>query len=140
VAALKTVISWLSYLFHSLLALCLLGLASIALISGNQTLHLEMLPWSSPSLDYILLGGAVLGFVSVLLAITGRLKFLFFVWSLVVAALLLKGYIFSSYRFAAGELRTTIYLILASWVAILGAWFQMRRQVVSAGPRKYRLK
>ena len=61
------------------------------------------------------------------LAIKGKLRPLFFVWSLVVMLLLVKGYIFSSYHFAPGEFRSAIYLIAASVVALLGAWAQMLR-------------
>jgi hypothetical protein len=138
-AALKTVVSWFSYLFHFVLALLLLGLAGIALTSAPPSLHLGMLPWSGATLEYILLGGALFGLLSIVLAITGRLRFLFLLWSLAVAVLLTKGYIFSGYRFGAGELQHAAYLIGVAWVAVAGAWFQLRRQS-SHGPRKYRLK
>ena len=138
-AALKTVISWLSYLFHLLLALLLLGLASIALASGPESLHLEMLPWSGATLNYLLLGGALFGLVSVVLAVLGRVKFLFLLWSFAVAVLLTKGYIFSSYRFGAGGWHSAAYLIAASWIAVAGAWFQLRSRS-KRGPRDYRLK
>jgi uncharacterized BrkB/YihY/UPF0761 family membrane protein len=71
--------------------------------------------------------GALLGLVTVILAIKGMLRPLFFVWSLVVTILLLKGYIFSGYRFTPGEFRTAIYLIVGSIIALLGAWVQMGR-------------
>lgn len=138
-AALKTVISWLSYLFHLLLALLLLGLASIALGSGPRSLQLEMLPWSAATLDYILLGGGLFGLVSVVLAVLGRVKFLFLLWSLAVAVLLTKGYIFSSYRFGTGGWHNAAYLVAATWIAVAGAWFQLRSRS-KRGPRDYRLK
>ena len=138
-AVLKAVISWLSYLFHFLLALLLLGIAALALASGPQNLHLEMLPWSGSTLDYVLLAGSLFGLLSIGLAVTGRLRFLFLLWSLAVAVLLTKGYIFSGYRFAVGEWRHAVYLITAAWVAVAGAWFQVRAQSVR-GPRKYRVK
>lgn len=138
-AALKALISWLSYLFHFLLALLLLALSGFALASGPRSLHLEMLPWSGSRLDYVLLGGAVFGLLSVALAVIGRLRFLFLLWSIAVAVLLTKGYIFTGYRFGAGELRRAAYLIAAAWVAVAGAWFQLRRQP-SRGPRNYRVK
>jgi len=138
-AALKTVVSWFGYLFHFLLALLLLGLAGIAVASGPRSLHLEMLPWSGSSLEYILLGGALFGLLSIFFAVTGRLRILFLLWSLAVAVLLTKGYIFSNYRFGAGELRHATYWIAAAWVAVAGAWFQLRARSGS-GPRKYRVK
>ena len=138
-AALKTAISWFSYLFHFLLALLLLGLTGIALASGPGSLHLEMLPWSGPTLLYILLGGALFDFLSVVLAATGRVRFLFLLWSLAVAVFLTKAYVFSGYRFAPGEWRRTVYFIAAAWLAVAGAWFQLRGRA-DRGPRKYRLK
>jgi hypothetical protein len=138
-AALKAVISWLSYLFHFLLALLLLSIAGLALASGPRNLHLDMLPWSGSTLDYVLLAGSLFGLLSIALAVTGRLRFLFLLWSLAVAVLLTKGYIFSGYRFGVGEWRRALYLIAAAWVAVAGAWFQLRSQA-GRGPRKYRVK
>src|ERR1035438_7262490 len=62
------------------------------------TLQLGMLPWTGPTLLYTLFFGALLGLVTVILAIKGTWRPLFFVWSLVVTLLLLKGYIFSRYH------------------------------------------
>jgi hypothetical protein len=138
-AALKAVISWLSYLFHFLLALLLLGIAGLAMASGPQDLRLDMLPWSGSTLDYVLLAGSLFGLLSIALAVTGRLRFLFLLWSLAVAVLLTKGYIFSSYRLGAGEWRRAVYLMAAAWVAVAGGWFQLRTQS-GRGPRKYRVK
>jgi hypothetical protein len=138
-AALKTIVSWFSYLFHSLLALFLLGLAGMALASGPRSLHLEMLPWSGPALAYILAGGAIFSLLSIVLAVTGRLPFLFLLWSLAVAVLLTKGYFFSGYRFGTGEFRHAAYLVAAAWVAVAGAWFRLGAQA-GPGPRQYRVK
>jgi hypothetical protein len=138
-AALRTVISWYSYVFHFLLALWLLGLAGIALASGAQGLHLEMLPFSASSLKYIVLACALFALLSIFVAIAGRLRWLFLLWTLAVAVLLTKGYVFSSYRFGIGEVRYAAYLIAATWLAVVGAWFQWRGQT-ERGPRKYRLK
>ena len=47
-------------------------------------------------------------------------------WSLLVAGMLLKGYVFSSFRFAPGVgVHTAVYLMLGSWLALLGAWFAL---------------
>lgn len=138
-AVLKAVISWLSYLFHFLLASLLLGVSSLALASGRRNLHLGMLPWRGSTLDYVLLAGSLFGLLSIALAVTGRLRFLFLLWSLAVAVLLTRGYIFSGYRFGAGEWRHAVYLIAAAWAAVAGAWFQVRRNP-GRGPRRYRVK
>jgi hypothetical protein len=99
----KALLSFLSYVFHGLLCLILFAISGLAMVTGAQTLQLGMLPWTGSTLLYTLFFGALLGLVTVLLAIKGRLRPLFFVWSLVVTILLLKGYIFSGYRFVPGD-------------------------------------
>ena len=124
----KALLSFLSYVFHGLLCLILLAMAGLAMAAGAQTLHLGMLPWTGSTLLYTLFFGAMFGLLTVILAIKGLLRPLFFVWSLVVTVLLFKGYIFSGYHFAPGEFRTAIYLIVGSIIGVLGAWAQMGRR------------
>ena len=129
----KALLSFLSYVFHGLLCLILLAMSGLAIAAGAQTLQLGMLPWTGPTLLYTLFFGALLGLVTVILAIKGTWRPLFFVWSLVVTLLLLKGYIFSHYHFSPGEFRTAMCLIAGSVIALMGAWVQMGRK---AGARR----
>jgi hypothetical protein len=116
-----------SYLYHGLLALFMLLISSLALLSGTQ-LHLEMLPWTGMTETYILLGGAIFGLLSLLLALKRKLRFLFFLWSLVVFVLLVKGYYLSPYHFGGmSGFKTASLLTGGALLAIFGAWFQMRR-------------
>ena len=64
--------------------------------------------------------------LSVLLALGGKLRGLFFVWSLAVAAVVLKGYVFSGYRIAPGQGAAILGLTVFSLVALAGAWFGLR--------------
>ncbi len=123
----KALLSFLSYLFHGLLCLILIAMSGLAMAAGAQTLQLGMLPWTGPTLLYTLFFGAIFGLMTVIFAIKGILRPLFFVWSLAVTLLLVKGYILSGYHFMPGEFRTAIYLIAGSVVALLGAWAQMFR-------------
>jgi hypothetical protein len=125
VEAVKTLLRLFSFLFHGLLALLLFAVSAFALASGAPSLQLGMLPWNGTTLDYALLLGAVVGLVSLVLAIQRKLRFLFLLWSLAVAVLLVRGYIFSPYHFESGGVRTALYLMFGSLLAILGAWFQM---------------
>jgi hypothetical protein len=120
---------FLSYLFHTLLALFLFAVSGLALASGAKSLHLDMLPWTGSTLTYVLFFGSLFGLLTILLALKGKLRALFFLWSLAVVVLLVKGYFLSGYRFEVGEVRTALYLIAASIVALFGAWFQMRRKL-----------
>ena len=123
----KALLSFLSYVFHGLLCLILVAMSGLALAAGAQTLHLGMLPWTGSTLLYTMFFGALFGLLTVILAIKGMLRPLFFMWSLVVTILLVKGYIFSGYRFTPGEFRTAMYLIVGSIIALFGAWVQMSR-------------
>jgi hypothetical protein len=124
---LKGCLTFLAIVFHGLLALFLLAVSSLALISGSP-LHMEMLPWSGSTLTYVLLGGALVGLIGVFLAIRGKARFLLFLWSLAVLVFLFKGFLFSGYRFdPTSKSHTALYLTLAAFVSVAGAWFGMMR-------------
>ena len=122
-----------SYLFHGLLALFLLAMAAVALVSGT-TLHLEMLPWTGSTGTYALLGGGLFGLLCLLLALRGSLRLLFFLWSLAVFGLLVKGFFLSPYRFdGPSGLKMAGLLTVGALVAIFGAWFQMIQGTAARG-------
>lgn len=126
-AALRALMGVFSYLFHGLLTLFLLAIAVVAWTSG-QTLRLEMLPWQGQTLTYWLLCAALVGLASVILAMCRKWRPLFFLWSLVVLAMMARGFFFSHYYFAgAPEFHGALYLTAGALIAALGAWFQLRR-------------
>jgi len=129
----KALLSFLGYVFHGLLCLILFAMSGLAMVAGAQTLQLGMLPLTGSTLLYAVFFGALFGLVTVILAIQGRVRPLFFVWSLVVMLLLLKGYIFSGYRFSPGEFPMAMCLIVGSMIALIGSWVQMGRK---AGARR----
>jgi len=127
VGAVKALLRLFSYLYHGLLALFLLAVSALALSSGAASLHLDMLPWRGATLAWVLLAASLIGLIAVLLAVIRARSVPLFLWSLLVAGVLVQGYLFSSYRFAAGAgVRTAVYLVLGSWLALLGAWFALR--------------
>ncbi len=132
--AVKALLRFFSYLFHFVLGVFLLGIAGLALASGPQVLHLEMLPWTGAALAFILLCGSLLGLLSLALAVSGKMKLPFFFWSLVVVVVLLRGYFFSGYRFSPGRVQIGLELLAASWLALAGAWFALRQPA----PDRYR--
>ena len=125
----KTLLRFFSYLYHAVLALFLLAVSGLTLLSGGQSLHLGMLPWTGSTLTTVVFSGALLGLASLLLALAGRLRALFFLWALLIVALMVKGYILSGYHLAPGEARTAVYLMIGSLFALAGAWFQMSRKI-----------
>lgn len=118
---LRALLRYYSYLFHALLALLMIALATVTRMSGSPKLELGMLPWSGDTLLHVLLYGAIAGLVIVVLAMRGTLRVLFLLWSLTVAVILVRGYIFTSYRFAPNEFQTALYLTGAAILAIPGA-------------------
>ena len=127
-AALKALMRIFSYLFHALLTLFLLGISLIALAS-RQPLQLGMLPWEGPTLTYALLAAAVAGLLSVIFAIFRKWRLLFFLWSLAVLAVLVRGFFFSRYYFVGPpEFHRALYLTAGALIAAFGAWFQLRRE------------
>jgi len=128
VEIIRALLRFYSYLFHGLLALFLIAISGLAMASDAPNLHLDMLPWRGSTLLHVLFFGSFAGLLTLILALYGTLRFLFFLWSLVVAVLLVKGYVFSGYRFAPGELKTAAWLMALAWIAVLGAWFQMTRE------------
>ena len=126
--ALKALMRFFSYIFHGLLTLFLLGVSLVALATG-QLLRFEMLPWEGRKLTWWLLAMALAGLASVVLAIWGKWRPLFFLWSLGVLAMMVRGYFFGHYRFAGPpEFHRALYLTAGAIIAVFGAWFQARRQ------------
>jgi len=118
-----------SYLYHLLLALFLLGLSLVAILSSSHTLNLGMLPWKGSALTYWLFGAGLLGVLSILLAVAGKLRFLFLLYAPAVFGMMLRGYFAGGYAFnGKDEFRTAILLTAGALVAVLGAWSQFRKK------------
>ena len=125
----KALLRLISYVFHGLFCLGLIALSSLAFVAGGgQSLRLGMLPWTGSTLLTVLFFGSLIGLLTLVLALRGSLKWLFFLWSLVVAVMLIKSYFLSGYRFAPGEAKTALYLMLSSVAAVFGSWFAMTRR------------
>lgn len=92
----------LAYLYHLIFALYLLGISIVALTSHN-TLKMPFLPWSGEALTTWLIGGAIIGIVSIILAITGIFRYLFPVWAFAMLAVLVRGFLIRPYSFDGGK-------------------------------------
>jgi hypothetical protein len=134
VGVIKALLRIFSYIFGGLLALFLLGVSSVALANGTSP-NFAFLPWSGASLTYWLLGLALLGLLTLLLAMGGKVRVLFFLWSLVIFVLLFKGLFVSFYSFSGPvSFQVAVRLTVGSLVAALGSfpWSRERERV-----RKY---
>jgi hypothetical protein len=125
-----------SYLYHLILALFLLGIATVAIVThlqahpseGASHLNLPMLPWTGHPLVHWLLGASLFGLISIALAWRGKLRFLFLLYSVAVFGMMFRGYFLGGYVFSGkDEFRMTIWLTVGALVAIVGAWSQFRR-------------
>jgi hypothetical protein len=122
VGILKALLRVFSYIFEGLLALLALGISSVALGSHNP-LNLTFLPWTGEKLTHMLLPLALVGLLLVLLAMGGRLRPLYFLWSVAVFAMLFRGFFLTGYKFLGSvPFKPAVYLTLAAFVAMIGAF------------------
>ena len=117
-----------SYLFHLMLSGFLLGISSLAAMGGQHNLRLDMLPWTGEDLTWWLLGLSLLGLISVILAVFGKIRVLFTIWTAVALVLIVRGYFFSPYTFSGPEeFKFAGLLALGALLAFLGSLAQFRR-------------
>ncbi len=72
------VLRGLSYLFHLALCLFFLGLAIVTW--GATNFQIDVMPWRGPALSSWILSISIVGLLVTLLAVTGKLRFLFPLW------------------------------------------------------------
>jgi hypothetical protein len=121
-----------AYLYHLIFALYLLGISVIALSSHN-TLKMPFLPWSGESLTTWLIGGAVLGLVSIVLAVTGIFRYLFPLWAFAMLAMLVRGFLIQPYSFDGGksEFQQILLIIFGALIAFLASLTLFSRKAAS---------
>lgn len=91
--ALRFLLHTYSYLFHLVLALFLFGMAFVAWVTRAGNFDLPMVPWATGTkLIPFLLIVAPIGIISVALAVTGRLRSLFAVWTIFVLISVIWGF------------------------------------------------
>lgn len=133
----KAIVRVLSYVYHAVLTVFLAAVAGLTLVTSPQSLRLGMLPWTGSTLAYVVFFSALFGLVSVILAVYGTLRPLFFLWSLAVVVMMIRGFFFSSFRFSPGSngAHQAAWLIVGSLIALLGAWWRMMQ--LGAARRRY---
>jgi hypothetical protein len=108
--------------FGALLGLFLTAICLVAL-ANHSPLNLTFLPWSGILLTYWLLGSALFGLLTLLLAMGGKLRALFFLWNVAVFVLLLKGLFVSFYAFSGPvSFKTAVWLAVGSLIGVLGSY------------------
>ncbi len=126
-------ISWLlrvfGYLFHTILSLALIALGMVAVFSKVSDMKLEMLPWQGARLNHLLIVLGIVGLASVILAITGRFRFLLALWSIYVLGTLIKGVFLSSNVTFAGhdDFHNWLLLTTGALLALIGSLTSLGR-------------
>ena len=95
-----TLLRLYSYLYHLILCVFLLGMSGLAKASDAHSLNLSMLPWKGDELIAWVFYGSILGLITLVLAITGIFRYLFPVWTLLIAILMIRGFLLQGYVFA----------------------------------------
>ena len=129
-------IAWLlrvfCYLFHTFISVALLALGGVAILSSEQHMKFPLLPWEGTTLNHWLLILGASGLVSVILAATGRLRFLLVLWSIYVVAILVKGIFLSSSVTFEGQsdFHNWLWLTAGAVLAMLGSFMLFDRRRV----------
>jgi hypothetical protein len=137
VGILKALLRLFSYFFEGLLALVLLVISLLSIVTGAE-LNLGFLPWKGMALSHWLLALALVGLITLLMALAGKLRWLFLLWCLAVFVLLVRGLLLSSQRFAPPvTFKTAAYLLAASFLGMIGSWPWARRREPVRRPMKW---
>jgi hypothetical protein len=120
-------IAWLlrvfCYLFQTILSLALLGVGVVAVHSDVTDMKLETLPWQGVELNHWLIGLGLVGLLSVILAVTGKIRFLLPLWSIFVLGMMVRGVFFNSAVTFSGseDFHNWLWLLGAAALAAIGS-------------------
>jgi hypothetical protein len=134
----KALLRIFSYLFAGALALFALAISALSLRSGGE-LNLGFLPWTGKPISYWLIGLALAGLITLLLAIGGTMRFLFFLWNLGIFVLLFKGMFLSLYRFTGGAVsfKAGVWLTVGLLLATIGSFPWPRKTQPVRRPQRW---
>lgn len=120
-------IGWLlrvfAYLYHLALSLLMLALGGVAVLSGEENLKLDMAPWHGRQLNEWLLGLGLVGLLSVILAMTGKFRYLLPLWALAMFVMLVRGLFLSAAFTFAGpdDFRNGLWITGGALLAFFGS-------------------
>ena len=119
----KALLRTVSYFLGGGLALLTLAITAVALRSGGE-LNLGFLPWTGKPLSYWLLGLALVGLITLLLAVSRASHLFFFLWNLGIFVLFFKGMFLSLYRFTGGAVsfKTGVWLTIGMLLSAIGSF------------------
>jgi hypothetical protein len=112
-----------SWIFQTVLCVMAILLSVATIVTGSQGLDVTWLPFPGDKQMVWLVALGVVGLICVFLSVTGRLRFLLFLFAIHSAYALIKGLFLSSYSFAGpDEGRNAAILCAAAFLASIGAF------------------
>ena len=119
-----------SYLFEAVLCAAGILFSLVLAASENVAPQVTFLPWPNDQQLYWIAGLSILGLILILLAIMGRLRILFFLFSGYIAFVLIRGLFISPRHTFAGPdaARNALLIALGALLAFIGAIPQARRK------------
>jgi hypothetical protein len=122
-----------SYLYNAVLAFFLLGVSSLAWITGLHNLNIGILPWQKAALTYWMFALGLMAVAATLASIFGKARIVFLLWNLLVLVMLVKGFVFSRFTFTnQSQFTLAIWLLAGTLLACVGAWFAWRAKPAQA--------
>lgn len=124
----QALLRFFSYGCHLILSLLMLALGLVAALSDNTGFEIDFLPWSGKDLRLALLVLGVCGLASIYLAVKGKMRFLFLVWTAGIVVLAGRGIFASSHQFdGESEFKWALVLLGALLITVWGAWSRFRQ-------------
>lgn len=118
-----------AYIFEAVLCLAALAFSAVILGSPHEQIRLGWLPWTGEALGAVLAVFGVLGLAILVLAATGRARFLLTLFALTGLVVITRGLFFSPWRFAgAMQARDGALFVLALFLAFIGSFPKRRRR------------
>jgi hypothetical protein len=112
-----------SWVFQTVLCGMAIALSVVTLVTGSHGLDVTWLPFPGDKQMSWLLALGVVGLICVFLAVTGKLRFLLFLFAIHSAYTLIKGLFLSSYSFAGPQDgRNAAILCAAAFLASIGSF------------------
>ena len=113
-----------SWIFQAVLSLMAIAVAIAAYVTGSGDLMIPWVVFPGPNQAPWLIGIGLVGLLCVLLAATGKLRILLFLFAIHTLYMLVKGIFLSpTYSFSGpNEFRNAIILTVAAFFAVIGAW------------------
>lgn len=94
-------------------------MSGLAKASDAHNLSLSMLPWKGDELIAWVFYGSLAGLISLVLAALGVFRYLFPIWTLIVAVLMVRGFLIQGYVFTGKD---EFYAVLALIAGAIGAF------------------